>query len=155
MKDILITLISLCAIVLGAVFLVKEWRSASITSVVVEWETASELNTVGFNLHRSQSSDGQYDHINDSLIPASPDPLTGGEYSYIDEGVEAGLMYYYKLEEVDSKGNSTYFGPIEIQARDQNWQILLLSGLVIVLGIIGLFYSYWRRRKTAVILLVI
>ena len=139
---------------MGSILLVKEWSSASKTSIVVEWETASELNTVGFYLYRSQSSDGQYDQINDHLVPASPDPLTGGEYSYIDEGVDAGLTYYYKLEEVDSKGNSSYFGPIEIQASNQIWQIMLLSGFFIVSGIMGLFYSCWRRRNTAVPLLV-
>jgi len=155
LKGKLLTLLSLCAIFLGAICLVKEWRSVSITSVVVDWETASELNTVGFNLYRSQSSDGEYDQINESLIPASPDPLTGGEYSYLDEGVEAGLTYYYKLEEVDSKGNNSYFGPIEIQARNHNLQIILFSGFLIVFGIMGLFYSYWRRWKTAVLLLVI
>jgi len=140
---------------LGAIILVMELRSASTTSVEVEWVTASELNTVGFNLYRSQTSDGQYEQINDSLIPASPDPLTGGEYSYLDKGVEVGLTYYYRLEEIDSVGNSTYFGPIEIQASNQNWQIMLLSGLLIVFGMIGLFYSNWRRRKTAVQLLVL
>ncbi|MCK4814345.1 hypothetical protein KA005_01130, partial [bacterium] len=64
MKDKSIVLLSLCVILLGAIFLVKEWRNVSTTSVEVEWETASELNTVGFNLYRSQSSDGQYDQIN-------------------------------------------------------------------------------------------
>jgi len=140
---------------LGAIILVMELRSASTTSVEVDWVTASELNTVGFNLYRSQSSDGQYDQINDTLIPASPDPLTGGEYCYRDEGVEVGLTYYYRLEEIDSVGNSTFFGPIEIQASNQNWQIMLLSGLLIVFGMMGLFYSNWRRRKTAVQLLVL
>ena len=140
---------------LGAIILVIELRSASPTSVEVDWVTASELNTVGFNLYRSQTSDGQYEQINDRMIPASPDPLIGGEYRYIDEGVEASLTYYYRLEEIDSAGNSTFFGPIEIQASNQNWQIMLLSGLLIVFGMIGLFYSNWRRRKTAVQLLVL
>ena len=155
MKDKSIVLLSLCAILLGAIFLIKEWRNVSTTSVEVEWETASELDTVGFNLYRSQSSDGPYDQINDRMIPASPDPLIGGEYSYIDEGVEANLTYYYRLEEIDSAGNSTYFGPIEIQASNQTWQIMLLSGLFLAFGMVGLFYSNWRRRKTAVQLLVI
>jgi hypothetical protein len=155
LKNNIISLLSLCAIFLGAIILVMELRSASTTSVEVEWVTASEINTVGFNLYRSQSSDGQYDQINDRMIPASPDPLIGGEYRYIDEGVEASLTYYYRLEEIDTVGNSTFFGPIEIQASNQNWQIMLLSGLLIVFGMMGLFYSNWRRRKTAVQLLVL
>lgn len=139
--------LSLCVILVGVIFLIKEWTSIFHTTVVVDWQTASEFNTVGFNLYRSESLDGQYHQMNVSLIPASPDPLVGGAYSYLDEDVEAGLTYYYKLEELDSKGDRSYFGPIEIQASSQGWQIILLGGCVILSGIIGLSYSYWRRHK--------
>jgi len=84
--------------------------------VVVEWTTANEVNTAGFNLYRSDSPDGPFVQINASLIPASADPLTGGQYAYEDTAVQAGQTYYYLLEDVEYSGQTTRHGPIESTA---------------------------------------
>ncbi|NIN65277.1 MAG: hypothetical protein GTO63_11385, partial [Anaerolineae bacterium] len=47
-------------------------------TVIVEWTTESEIDLAGFNLYRSERPDGPYVKVNEALIPASPDPLTGG-----------------------------------------------------------------------------
>lgn len=94
----IVTLIA--ALILG----VLAWRDSRTASVVIDWSTASELNTAGFNLYRSESPDGPFSKINDNLIPASPDPLTGGSYSYTDKNVSPGRTYYYQLEDVEISG---------------------------------------------------
>jgi len=38
--------------------------------VLLEWETASEINNIGFNLWRNTSEAGSYAKLNDSLIPS-------------------------------------------------------------------------------------
>ena len=68
--------------------------------IVIQWSTETEVNTVGFNVYRSDSREGQYVQINDKLIPSSPDPLLGGRYAYTDTQVEAGKTYFYRLEAV-------------------------------------------------------
>lgn len=93
-----VTLIA--ALVLG----ILAWRDSRTATVVIDWSTASELNTAGFNLYRSESPDGPFSKINDNLIPASPDPLTGGSYSYTDKNVSPGRTYYYQLEDVEISG---------------------------------------------------
>ena len=78
------------------------------------WETASEFNSAGFNIYRSEVEDGEYVRINEELIPAKGSEGGGAGYSYTDTEVVTGMTYYYKLESVDLTGSSTWHGPISI-----------------------------------------
>ncbi len=93
-------------------------------AIVVEWSTASELNTVGFNLYRSEEQKGETQAVNDQLmrvnaqlIPSSSDALMGGDYSYRDISVKAGHTYYYWLEDVDANGTTDRNGPVQVKAE--------------------------------------
>ena len=77
-------------------------------SVLLTWETASEIDNAGFHLWRSETEDGQYVRITDSLIPAEGSPALGAEYEYEDFDVEPGKTYYYKLEDIDTDGVNTF-----------------------------------------------
>ena len=83
----------------------------------ITWSTASEVNTAGFNLYRSESPDGPWVKINNQLIPPAADPVSGGNYEYRDETAEPGKTYYYQLEEVELSGATTRFDPIEVGAK--------------------------------------
>ena len=109
--------------------------------VIVEWTTASEVDTAGFNLYRSEDPDGPFTRINDHLIPASPDPLLGGSYAFTDTDVVAGHTYYYQLEDVEIDGTATRHGPIEVKAvGDGRTEGLLAIALIgaAALGLVGL-----------------
>ncbi len=80
--------------------------------VLLEWTTESEVDNEGFNLWRSETEDGEYVQINDTMIPAEGDGTTPHTYTYLDEDVETGAGYYYKLEDIDTHGLSTFHGPI-------------------------------------------
>ena len=86
------------------------------TIITVEWSTASELNTAGFNLNRGETQDGPFTRINADLIPASPDPLIGGSYTFTDTTVVAGRTYFYQLEDVETNGTATVQGVVEVKA---------------------------------------
>jgi hypothetical protein len=122
------------------------WQKFTKSEVVVEWTTASELSTVGFNLYRSDLIDGIYNKVNDELIPASPDPLTGGNYTYLDDQVSPGTTYYYQLEDVESDGSTSRYGPIEVQAQRGGYIVLLISGSFLVIGIY-IIYRLSQSRK--------
>jgi hypothetical protein len=111
-------------------------------TVIVEWSTASELDTAGFNLYRSDSPDGPFTCINEHLIPAFPDPLVGGSYAFTDTNVIAGRTYYYQLEDVETGGATTRHGPIAAKAEAGGKAILLaaalLGGALLGLGAVGL-----------------
>jgi hypothetical protein len=76
--------------------------------VLLAWETASEIDNAGFHLWRSETEDGEYVRITNSLIPAKGSPTSGARYEYEDFDVEPGRTYYYKLEDIDTDGVSTF-----------------------------------------------
>ena len=52
----------------------------------VTWETATELDNVGFNLYRAKDIDGPWTLLNATLIPSqSPGSVFGATYTWLDE----------------------------------------------------------------------
>ncbi|MCF6156504.1 MAG: hypothetical protein E3K36_14970 [Candidatus Brocadia sp.] len=88
-------------------------------SVILTWETATEVDNAGFNLYRARLKDGTYKKINDTLIPAQGNTVSGASYSYVDTPPAKGT-YYYKLEDVDYNGLSTMHGPEKVRVRSGN-----------------------------------
>lgn len=90
--------------------------------VAVKWQTASEINTVGFYLLRLDNATGRYEQVNKDLIPAFIGSPRGGSYHVIDEGAVPGATYSYKLLEVETKGAKTYYGPFRVTAAGTDVQ---------------------------------
>ncbi len=84
--------------------------------VLLTWETANELDNMGFNIYRADSQVGQLNKINPHLI-ASQDPgsTVGAAYSFLDESAVPGATYYYWLEDVDVSGAVNMNGPVAVQ----------------------------------------
>ena len=80
-------------------------------SILVVWETASELNTVAFSLYRATTEAGPWDTPIDRQ-PARGDAVTGASYLYRDTQVTPGIRYYYLLEELTQAGAGQRFGPV-------------------------------------------
>jgi hypothetical protein len=86
--------------------------------IVLSWETATEFDSLGFNLYRAESLSGQRVKINKGLIAAemlgSP---SGASYEYVDGGVEPSVRYFYWLEEVEADGKVTLHGPVQAEVN--------------------------------------
>jgi len=96
----------------AAVTLVKfEARWQSDGSILVVWETSSELDSTAFFLYRAGSLTGPWDDYID-FEPAAGNEFTGAPYSFVDEEVSRGITYHYRLEETAADGSSSFFGPI-------------------------------------------
>jgi len=82
-------------------------------AITLKWATASEVDNYGFNLYRATAEDGERTRLNAELIPSlvAPGSLYGAEYEFVDSTAEAGVQYYYWLEDVDIHMKSTYHGP--------------------------------------------
>jgi hypothetical protein len=112
-------------------------------SVIVDWTTASELETIGFNLYRSETLEGALTKVNDSVIPSSSDSLTGGAYRYTDESVVPGKVYFYYLEDININGVAKRHGPLEVRSADQRgFEIALV---VVLFGLIAYGWKDWFR----------
>jgi len=85
-------------------------------TVLINWETASEIDNAEFNLYRAKTKDGRYKKINDIPIPAQGSAVYEASYSFVDRPPATGT-YYYKLEDVDYYGVSTLHGPVKVRVR--------------------------------------
>jgi hypothetical protein len=85
-------------------------------AVDLTWQTGSELDNLGFHLHRALSADGPWTRITASLIPGLGSSPLGASYSWRDEGLVNGQTYFYRLEDVDTHSVSTFHGPVSAVA---------------------------------------
>ena len=80
----------------------------------------------------------------------------GGTYAWLDADVQPDVTYFYKLEDIDVKGVSTFHGPISTAVVTAPTAVRLrnvsargvttpLLGLVLLVGL-GTVYTYRRRR---------
>ena len=96
-----------------AIELVRFEAVPASLSILIEWETASEIDSEGFYLWRRASAEEPYEQITADMIVAEGGPLWGASYAYEDLDVEPGRTYRYKLEDIDIYGQSAFHGPIE------------------------------------------
>lgn len=82
---------------------------------IVEWETASENRTVGFDLFRMEGANGVYRKVNQALLPALLASPEGGKYSLADTGASSGGRLSYLLVEVDTENARTSHGPFTFE----------------------------------------
>jgi len=83
--------------------------------VHLEWETATELDNVGFYILRSATESGSFARIS-PFIPTGPDSIAGYQYGFVDANVVDGTGYWYQLESVDTATLSSFHGPILVIA---------------------------------------
>jgi len=90
--------------------------TAAKKSVVLAWETTSEVDNLGFNLYRAETAGGEQIRLNQEIIPSNvyPGSPAGAVYSYTDEAVYLGRTYTYWLEDVDIYRNAEMHGPVEV-----------------------------------------
>lgn len=109
-----------------AVELLSFTATGAKNSVILNWETASEIDNLGFNIYRADSLGGERLKINAELIPSNtyPGSPIGASYEYVDTGADLkqgkllpNRTYYYWLADLDIYGESELFGPVEVVVK--------------------------------------
>jgi hypothetical protein len=84
-----------------------------ISRIELKWRTASEYNLEAWQVTRSETAEGDY-----TIVRALEGHGTTGlpnDYKFVDNAVEPGRQYYYKLVAIDNMGKTTY-GPVSATA---------------------------------------
>ena len=82
--------------------------------ILLEWETASEINDDYFTILRSTNA---VDFIDIDTVKGAGNSNTILDYSYIDWGLTDGIAYY-ELEQTDYNGTHTYYEIHEVNCID-------------------------------------
>lgn len=88
-----------CAAIIAA------WGVPHFNGIVVKWETAHELNVIGFNVYRVRVRDGRTHKVNGEMIHAEHiGQIPGGTYRLLDTKARCGVRYRYQIETVVVSG---------------------------------------------------
>lgn len=91
--------------------------------VQITWRTESEVNNRGFNLYRKSESDDKFLKINSGLIEGAGNSSQPVEYSYTDAEVVPGASYTYKLEDIETTGNSEFSDEITVDIPETAMEV--------------------------------
>ena len=87
--------------------------------IQLSWQTASEINNIGFNIYRAQNIAREFKLIasyktNPNLHGLGNSSI-GRTYTFTDSSnLEAGKTYFYLLEDVATNGNTEKHGPVSV-----------------------------------------
>ncbi len=82
------------------------------SAIELSWETASELDNLGFHLYRAMTAGGRYERITTYLIPGLGSSPSGARYHFVDRGLVNGETYFYQLEDIETTGKTERHGPV-------------------------------------------
>jgi hypothetical protein len=86
--------------------------------IELKWITESQLNNAGFEIWRSDNTTDFCkiaDYLHEPALIGDGNSSTRHEYCYLDQQVEAGKTYAYKLSDVSYDGSRTYHKVITAQ----------------------------------------
>lgn len=108
---------------LANVGLVRFTAVSTPTSVTLEWQTATELDSVGFHIERV--ADGEVVRLTDALIPAAGNPTVGASYTFVDETAVFQTNYTYQLIELRLDGSEQPAGDVAAALAEAAEQIAM------------------------------
>jgi hypothetical protein len=115
--------------------------------IEIEWVTETEFETAGFNIYRSETEDGQFVRINDQLIPSQSDAVSGAMYTFVDENVDRGKTYYYRLEDIEYDNSTHQHELLTGEVEKLSWWAVPLSLFSGVIGLIMIITSLSQGKR--------
>ncbi|MBD3373980.1 T9SS type A sorting domain-containing protein [candidate division KSB1 bacterium] len=89
--------------------------------IILQWQTHSQKNNLGFNVWRGWHENGKFERLNEQLIANTE----SGDYTFKDPHAKTGMKIWYKLQDVSKDGTDSFHGPVMAQsAVPETFQIL-------------------------------
>ena len=89
---------------------------------LLQWETGSEINNLGFEVYRATAAAGEYVKIasyeDDETLAGAGNSSSARQYRYADGNVSGGATYWYQLADVDYQGVRSFHGPVSVEAPE-------------------------------------
>jgi hypothetical protein len=102
------------------------WEATSLNATVdLKWVTESEIENQDFIIERASSGSATdweeiTSFITDEALLGQGSTTRQTTYNFVDEAVEVGETYSYRLADVDYVSNITYHDIISVTVRDDN-----------------------------------
>lgn len=89
--------------------------SQNNSSVILSWNTATEVNNYGFEVEKKPAGgSGEWEKI--GFVLGSGNSNSPKEYSFADKNVSGG-KYLYRLKQIDNGGSYKYYDEVEISVK--------------------------------------
>ena len=86
--------------------------------ILIEWETATEIDNAGFFVTRNTHPYPPFTEIS-GFIPAEGSGVIGARYEFVDTmDIEEGVTYFYVLEIIDTSNHIDYSDIVSVFAGD-------------------------------------
>ncbi|GMU87432.1 MAG: hypothetical protein AMXMBFR48_26730 [Ignavibacteriales bacterium] len=86
---------------------------ATESGVKLNWQTATEVNNYGFEIHRSvKGSDADWEDI--GFVIGNGNSNSEKSYSFTDGSVAPGIKYLYRLKQIDTDGKFEYSQQVSV-----------------------------------------
>jgi len=77
---------------------------ARAEGVDLAWETANDVDLLGFQVLRSEHPDAPFEVVSDTTIAANGGAGQTGRYTFVDRSARPGHLYRYRIAEVSTTG---------------------------------------------------
>ena len=100
--------------------------SAGEYTVILNWETATEMNNSGFEIQRSNAGNG---NVNENIwltigfAAGSGNSQTNKHYQFIDRNPVSEMKSFYRLKQVDYNGEFEYSNVVEVELTPANFEL--------------------------------
>ncbi len=96
--------------------LIRFEAKADLSHIVVEWETAAEINNSGFEILRS--TDG-YFFQKIAWVDGHGNTNLQQNYEWVDKDIRPNTTYFYRLNQLDFDGSNNYSSVSEVTVIDK------------------------------------
>ncbi len=102
--------------------------------VVLKWTTESEIDNAGFYIYRSETKDGEFKVVNQTMIQGAGTTGERNEYTWTDTTAKPNTVYYYRIEDISYAGEREQLATVRLRGfisatgkRTTRWVDLKMS----------------------------